>query len=718
MFVELVEKDLRFRSNIVPIGYVDPRKPRDFCAYSSILYFDESIKQHIEYTKTIKSEKGDLKFKNGSVSGYAGNYHCRWVWFDVDCEENLDLALDSARKLYSRLTVDYGVCKFDVLPYFSGGKGFHIGLSADFFGGFEPCNDLPKRLETIANIVAKDIPYVDFKIYNPNRLFRLPNSKHDKTGLYKIPLTGTDLMNYNIEHIKELAKTARTDFKYQLSSKIFPNKELEKIANISLIAPTTSKQATQLLSEFPEDIAERFKKAVAIAQKKCTYQAGERNQYVFYLSAWCNDFGIPLETALELITEHILNDFPGIETSGMSNKIETINGTYRRNVGNFNSKKMYLEMEMGGEFTSSTKLFLMDKATRLNQASRLKQREILEIIINYNACREKPLSNEDVYELVLAATKAKPQRGDGNYGKTMSDLVPEYIAHANRKSSGVTILDFIDAEEENDYDAKVIGIIGIAGSKKSMLLKDILCNNSLKGNRSVYSSMEDTALGQFKRILNRSFEPKNNDMGELVAPEKSLRQRSKIAKETVQEFMTNSLHSLYGDYLIIDEETGQTKEHYEEYMKMLFQKYGDVSILGVDGLSMMDGVGQEWEQAAQNTKDLKELAKMFKLCIPVLIHVPKSASRETRNLWDFARGGAKVLDNVDIAISLSMILDSINSTKDNPIYFEDLVYVAYWGKRTTGKRVDKILRLNPVTLLLEDSGLSIDEFEANQLNGN
>jgi hypothetical protein len=698
MFVELVEKDIKNRGLIVPIGNVDARKNRDYCAYASLLYFDESINQHLEYTKTLLTNDGKQRFKNGSVSEYKGNYSCNWFWFDVDCGENLNLALDSTRKLYNRLTVDYGVCKFDVIPYFSGGKGFHIGLSAKFFGGFEASNDLPERLGRIAAVVGKDIPYVDFKIYNANRLFRLPNSKHDKSGLYKIPLSGTDLMNFDIDYIKDLAKQPRLDFKYQFSNKIFPNIKLEKVANVSLVVPKESKAASQILSEFPEQIIDRFKKAVIISQKKTTYQPGERNEYVFYLSAWCNDFGIPMEDALELITEHILNDFPGIQTDGMLNKTETIKGTYRRNLSSFDTKKMYLDMELGTASDGDTKIFLMDKAVRMNRATKLRQKEILEIVMNYNACRENPIKNDDVYEIVVAANKSKPQRGESNYGFLMHELVPDYIAHATRENSGLKILPFIDEVEDCDYTSKVIGIIGIAGAKKSMLLKEILCNNSLEGMRSVYSSMEDTALGQFKRLLNRSFETKIDSRGERVIVDKYLQMKAKKDKNTVHEFMTKTLYETYGDRLIIDEETSQTKEHYEQYLKMLFQKYGDVRILGVDGLSMMDGSGQEWEQAAQNSKELKELAKKFKICVPVLIHVPKGPSRETRNLWDHARGGAKVLDNVDIAIGLSMCRDKARSTGANPVYHENLVYISYWGKRTTGKRIDHIYELDPITL--------------------
>jgi hypothetical protein len=50
---------------------------------------------------------------------------------------------------------------------------------------------------------------VDLSIKNRVRLWRLPNTVHEKSKLYKISLTHLDLKNLNADEIRESATTAR-----------------------------------------------------------------------------------------------------------------------------------------------------------------------------------------------------------------------------------------------------------------------------------------------------------------------------------------------------------------------------------------------------------------------------------------------------------------------------------------------------------------------------
>src|SRR5208337_1970619 len=50
---------------------------------------------------------------------------------------------------------------------------------------------------------------VDLKVYDKRRLWRLPNSQHQKSQLYKIPLTHKELESLTMEQIKALAVKPR-----------------------------------------------------------------------------------------------------------------------------------------------------------------------------------------------------------------------------------------------------------------------------------------------------------------------------------------------------------------------------------------------------------------------------------------------------------------------------------------------------------------------------
>jgi len=54
------------------------------------------------------------------------------------------------------------------------------------------------------------IKTADFAIYETLRLWRVPNTRHGGTGLFKIPLATNELFTFNIESIRELARERRS----------------------------------------------------------------------------------------------------------------------------------------------------------------------------------------------------------------------------------------------------------------------------------------------------------------------------------------------------------------------------------------------------------------------------------------------------------------------------------------------------------------------------
>jgi len=92
--------------------------------------------------------------------------------------------------------------------FFSGSKGFHVYVDAAFF-------NVPIDMNTalrFASIVTKlksdlKLSTLDDGIVQANRKFRMPNSKHPKTGLFKTQIGWTEMNELSIDAIKEKAKT-------------------------------------------------------------------------------------------------------------------------------------------------------------------------------------------------------------------------------------------------------------------------------------------------------------------------------------------------------------------------------------------------------------------------------------------------------------------------------------------------------------------------------
>lgn len=133
-------------------------------------------------------------------------------YLDFDAEDDFELAradaIASITYLKQRFT--YSIPEGMIRIYFSGKKGIHLVVPAIAFG-IEPNKHLNEHYKVMASTIKEDTPNdtLDLKIYDRRRLFRLANSKHADTGLYKIPLTYYELIMLTADEIKKLALMPR-----------------------------------------------------------------------------------------------------------------------------------------------------------------------------------------------------------------------------------------------------------------------------------------------------------------------------------------------------------------------------------------------------------------------------------------------------------------------------------------------------------------------------
>lgn len=223
MYVEIVERDITNRGHIIPLGELDmDAKPYE--RYMSLFPYDEGIVEYVVLNKT--------------VAGYEGLSYCPVLFFDVD-NESLITAKESAAVLATKLCNNFRIRTRELYVYFSGAKGFHIGIHQKLFGNFEGSPHLIDRLKRfVSNFINENkLKDVDMKIYDSKRIFRVSNSLNKKTGLYKIPITYDELTG-PLNNILSLAKNPRTDFIRDIPiSDMYVNEvlvyEWEKVRTIS-----------------------------------------------------------------------------------------------------------------------------------------------------------------------------------------------------------------------------------------------------------------------------------------------------------------------------------------------------------------------------------------------------------------------------------------------------------------------------------------------------
>lgn len=136
------------------------------------------------------------------------------IGLDIDREDQLDVAQADLIAL-----LDYwdgiGVNPDSYRVFWSGSKGFAVHFMAEAFGDCSHISSRfrPQHEEIVLHILTRLTNGIIFDrgLASTLRLFRLPNTKHDKTDLYKIPLIPSEVHAMSIAQLKDLARLPRTD---------------------------------------------------------------------------------------------------------------------------------------------------------------------------------------------------------------------------------------------------------------------------------------------------------------------------------------------------------------------------------------------------------------------------------------------------------------------------------------------------------------------------
>jgi len=166
--------------------------------YTSMFLFKE------EYQKLIKdNEKNTSK---PSVRG-ANKFECwcPYLWFDIDAAKLEDATIDVQHLL--RVIKTMGVLNLTVV-FFSGSKGYHIGIPASLFG-FVPSQTLPTEMKNTAMAIAELAGIKIDNVYDHNRLWRVVDTIHGNTKIRKTEFDPQKLIELTLGEIKKIASKKR-----------------------------------------------------------------------------------------------------------------------------------------------------------------------------------------------------------------------------------------------------------------------------------------------------------------------------------------------------------------------------------------------------------------------------------------------------------------------------------------------------------------------------
>ena len=154
-----------------------------YAVYKSLYLYDEEGRQYHKLRKSFKD--------------FLGKRYIRDVLIDIDRGDNTDeYTLNKTKGVLYELEELY-VQKRSYNVYFSG-TGYHIIISGEVFNFPEGNTDLPFIVKETMNNLFSDI---DLAVYNRTSIYRCHNTLNQKSGLYKIPLTHSQVQECSSEDI-------------------------------------------------------------------------------------------------------------------------------------------------------------------------------------------------------------------------------------------------------------------------------------------------------------------------------------------------------------------------------------------------------------------------------------------------------------------------------------------------------------------------------------
>jgi hypothetical protein len=222
------------------------------------------------------------------------------LWFDVD-RADLDAALTDARRLAAVLDDRYRLGSDDLLAFFSGSKGFHLGLPLSICGTPPPSVTFNRTARRFAEHVAElaGVP-IDTGVYDKARPFRAPNSRHARTGLHKRRLTADELMGLRLEAITERAR-GPAPFDVPTATRTSDRAAADWTAAAELVASDHQAKAARQANGSPT-----LNRATLAFIRDGAGQ-GDRHRLLFSAAANLAEFGCPAALAVALLEESALD---------------------------------------------------------------------------------------------------------------------------------------------------------------------------------------------------------------------------------------------------------------------------------------------------------------------------------------------------------------------------------------------------------------------------
>jgi hypothetical protein len=300
--------------------------------YASPFLYDDSAK---EYFKT----------HDNSVKGYTGKAWTQTLYWDLDCEGDFEKVRQSSLKLLHKLE-ELGFAESTQI-YFSGYKGVHVFTRTTT--KFNPA-ETKHTCYNLAIEAGVDPTVLDTSVYNVNRIFRIENTKHQKSGLFKVEIFYNELSELPLGEIKNIASEIRkTQSKTQPENADFIKKRFAE--NVNRTAQVSTVSQTSAKHDFDVNNCPKDKRTCIYILENGYFGPGERENGLMRLAAYYKGKGIDRDQALSMLNialERRALIYDGLNTYTESDTLRCLDQVYSEGWNN-------------GMYSCKNDIFLQDK---------------------------------------------------------------------------------------------------------------------------------------------------------------------------------------------------------------------------------------------------------------------------------------------------------------------------------------------------------------------
>jgi len=237
----------------------------------------------------------------GGTAGFAGACYSPWAWCDLDGDPaDLGPVRDAARRLVAVAAERYALDDDDVLISFTGQKGFCVGLPVPATASPSPTFHRVARAfaEALADRARVKVDPLMFTKVQP---LRAPNSRHPRSGRFKVRLTADELAHLSLGRLLQLAEGPRPFEWYDRTTS-----HAQAAADWDAALRQVGRSAAVRTAAYPAGRRPRLNRRT-LAFLRDGAGEGDRHRLLFSAAANLGEFGCPFDLAYALLVDAALD---------------------------------------------------------------------------------------------------------------------------------------------------------------------------------------------------------------------------------------------------------------------------------------------------------------------------------------------------------------------------------------------------------------------------